>query len=128
MSGKLSPSAQLRLATLQDLERRVQSIHGLVETYAATKQKPENYEMAIKRGFTQLKMHFMGAGMDAMSQLAASMEMATKRGMSQLNKTRILREGVGTMRFQIELEARTVVSEDQAKKRDAAEKEAQQGS
>ena len=124
MAGKLSPSAQLRLATLADLERRVQSVHGLVEMFATTKSNPDAYEMAIKRGFTQLKMQFMGAGMDAMSQLAGSMEIASKRGMSQHAKGRILREGVGTMKFQLELEARSVVSEDQAKKRDAAEKAA----
>ena len=124
MAGKLSPSAQLRLGTLADLERKVQSVHGLVEMFATTKSNPDTYEMAIKRGFTQLKMQFMGAGMDAMSQLAGSMEIASKRGMSQHSKGRILREGIGTMKFQLELEARSVVSEDQAKKRDAAEKAA----
>jgi hypothetical protein len=115
----------MRLAQLEELQRRVQSIHGLVEQFATTKTNPDTYEMAIKRGFSQLKMHFMGAGMDGMSQLAGSMEIASKRGMSQLAKARILREGVGTMRFQVELEQRAVVTEDAAKKREAAEKAAE---
>src|SRR5690606_20894641 len=71
------------------------------------------------RNFTQLKMHFMGAGLDALSQLAGSMEMAIRRGMAQSAKTRILREAVGNMRLQLEMEQRSVISEE--REREAAE-------
>jgi hypothetical protein len=40
------------------------------------------------------------------------MEMAVSRGGSQLTKSRILREGVGSLRFQLELEQRSLVSAD----------------
>ncbi len=123
MAGKLSPTAQTRLATLAELERRVQTVHGLVEQYAAAKQNFETLEIPLKRTFSQLKMHFMGAGLDALSQLAGSMEIASKRGMSHLAKIRILREGVGSMRFQLELAQRAVMTDEKEREREQAAKQ-----
>lgn len=119
MAGKLSPRAQTRLAELGELDRRVHTVHGLVEQYAVARANLESLEIPLRRNFSQLKMHFMGAGLDAMSQLAGSMEMTIRRGMAQAAKTRILREAVGSMRFQLELEQRSVVSAD--RERQAAE-------
>jgi hypothetical protein len=76
--------------------------------------------MAITRGFGQLKMQLMGAGLDAMSQLCGSMEIASKRGLSFMQKVRILREGVGSLKFQLEMEQRAVVSDDEARQARAA--------
>jgi hypothetical protein len=125
MAGKLSPSASGKLAILSEFSNRVQRVHGLVEQYATNKTNPDQYVMAMTRGFSQLKMMFMGAGLDSMSQLCGSMEIASKRGLSYMQKVRILREGVGSLRFQLELEQRAVVSEDQARQaRDTAEEQA----
>lgn len=124
MAGKLSPSAQGRLAAVNEFVNRVQRVHGLVEQYATSKTNPDQYVMAMTRGFSQLKMLFMGAGLDAMSQLCGSMEIASKRGLSHMQKVRILREGVGSLRFQLELEQRAIVSDDMARQaRDAAAEE-----
>jgi hypothetical protein len=114
MAGKLSPTAQLKLNELQEFLTKVQRAHGLVELYATAKIHPEQYEMPVRRIFEQLKLQFMGAGYDALSQLAGSMVMAVRRGGSHVNKGRILREGVGSMRFQLELEGRSIVSAEQA--------------
>jgi hypothetical protein len=124
MAGKLSPAAQGKLAILNEFSNRVQRVHGLVEQYASSKTNPDQYVMPMTRGFAQLKMLFMGAGLDAMSQLCGSMEIASKRGLSYMQKVRILREGVGSLRFQLEMEQRAVVSDDQARQeRDAATEE-----
>jgi hypothetical protein len=123
MAGKLSPSAQGRLALVSEFANRVQRVHGLVEQYASSKTNPDQYLMPMTRGFGQLKMMFMGAGLDAMSQLCGSMEIASKRGLSYMQKVRILREGVGSLRFQLELEQRAIVSEDQARQTRDAESE-----
>jgi hypothetical protein len=122
MAGKLSPQAQMRLASVRELERRVQHVHGLVEQYAAARVNVESYAIPMRRAFAQLKMHFMGSGLDAMSQLAGSMEIASRRTMSQVTKTRILRDAVGSLKFQLELEQRSIVSED-AKTADAADED-----
>jgi hypothetical protein len=43
--------------------------------------------------------------------------------MSQVSKGRILREGVGSLKFQLELAQRSVVSDDEARRRKEAEAE-----
>jgi hypothetical protein len=123
MAGKLSPGAQVRLATLNEFVARIQHVHGLVEHYAAAKTNPEAYLQAMSRAFSRLKLELMGAGFDSMSQLSGAMEIASKRGLSQAVKVRILREGVGSLKFQMELEQRSVLSDEAAaarKKDDAA--------
>jgi hypothetical protein len=114
MSGTLSPRARARLAELVTLGEKVHRAHALLEQYATARGEADHLLTLLGRTFGQLKLAFMGAGMDAMSQLAGSMEIAARRGMSATAKTRILREGVGSLRFQIELAQRAVVSEDRA--------------
>jgi hypothetical protein len=124
MAGKLSPSAQGRLAILNEFLNRVQRVHGLVEQFATSKTNPDQFVMPMTRGFSQLKMVFMGAGLDSMSQLCGSMELASKRGLSHMQKVRILREGIGSLKFQLELEQRAIVSEEKA--RESRESEAEE--
>lgn len=116
---------QQKVNELHEFLSRVQRVHGLVELFVTVKVNPEQYEMPVRRAFEQLKLQFMGAGYDSLSQLAGSMAMAAKRGGSMINKGRILREGVGSMRFQLELEARSLLSAEMAAqdKQKAAEKE-----
>jgi hypothetical protein len=116
MTGKLSPAAQLKLARLQDMADRVQHVYGLVERFASTRD-PKQLELLtppLKRAFQRLKLDLMAAGLDSMSQLAGAMEVAAGRGGSVHFKTRILRDGVGSLKSQIEHEQRHVVSEDAA--------------
>ncbi|MBI4538912.1 MAG: hypothetical protein HY704_05300 [Gemmatimonadetes bacterium] len=119
MAGKLSAGAQMRLEALRQLGDKVQRVHGLVEQFASAKHGHEALAQSIKRAFAQLKLAFMGAGLDQMSQLAGGMAIAAGRGMALQTKTRILRDGVGSLKFQIELEQRAVVAEDQAAQKDA---------
>ena len=121
MAGKLSPGAQVRLATLGEFISRVQHVHGLVEMYTTSKANQEQYQMPIQRAFGKLKLQFMGAGLDTLSQLCGSMEMAARRGMSPSARARILREGVGSLKFQLELAQRAVHSDEQAAARQASD-------
>ncbi|HKJ91908.1 MAG TPA: hypothetical protein VJ957_02015 [Longimicrobiales bacterium] len=121
MAGKLSPQAQIKLATLRDMEKKVDHVRGLVEQYAVARGKNADLlAIPIKRAFNRLKLDLMGVGLDSLSQLAGSMEMAARGGGSQHKKARILRDGVGTMVFQVSLEQRTTVSEDQRQQEKAA--------
>jgi hypothetical protein len=123
MAGKLSPSAQGKLAALNEFSLRVQRVYGLVEQYASSKSNPDQYLMPMTRAFAQLKQQFMGAGLDSMSQLSGSMEIASKRRLALMQKVRILREGVGSLKFQLEMEQRVVVSEDLARQAKEAKAE-----
>lgn len=111
MAGKLSPAAQAKLAELETLSHRIHRVHALVEQFAASKGTADT--MSMKRAFTDLKRAFMGAGLDSVAQLAASMEIAAGRGASPSVKVRILREGVGSIKFQVELEQRAVTRDGQ---------------
>lgn len=117
MAGNISPAAQLKLATLQDMAERVQHVHGMVERFAATRdpQQAEALTQPMKRAFGQLKLRLMGAGLDSMSQLAGGMEIAAGRGGASQSKGRILREGVGSLRSQLEQEQRKVMTDEKVR-------------
>jgi hypothetical protein len=119
MAGKLDSAAQMRLATLGEFVPRVQHAYGLVEQYASSRTNQEQYVQPMTRAFGKLKLQFMGAGLDSLSQLCGSLEMAARRGLSPISKARILRDGVGSLKFQLELEQRSVVSEAEAAARRA---------
>ena len=126
MAGLLSPQAQVRVAALRKMSDKIQHVYGLVERFAATTDEKAAAALSqpLKRAFGRLKLELMGAGFDTMSQLAGAMEIASGRSGNQRSKARILREGIGSLRFQVEQEARKTVSEDeQARKK---EKEAKQ--
>jgi hypothetical protein len=110
MPVKLTAAAQQKIATLREHLEKVQRVHGLVEQYAVAKTSQDVLSHAVKRAFAQLKRELMGDGFDNMSQLAGSMEIAAGRSIGQQTKMRILRDGVASLRFQIELEQRAIVS------------------
>lgn len=127
MAGNLSPAAQVRLAELATLLEKVHRAHNLVEQYAAAKANAEQFLLPATRVFGQLKLEFMGAGFDAMSQLAGSMEIAARRGLSPMARVRVLREGVGSLRFQVELAQRAIVSEERAAEKKTVDREDMKG-
>ncbi len=108
MTGKLSAGAALKLAELEEFDKKVQRVHGLVEQFATSRSGTDTISATLKRSLGRLKTELMSAGLDAMSQLAAGLEIAAGRGMSQSTKRRILREGVASLRFQVEMEQRSV--------------------
>lgn len=120
MATTLSIAAQQRIKLLGEMLDRVHRVHGLVEQYATATANAQLFETPIRRGFEQLKLALTGAGLDAQAQLAGSMVLAVRRGGSQATRARILREGVGSLRFQLELEQRATRTEDLARQEKAA--------
>lgn len=114
MPQKLSSRALVRLASLREFEQKTQRVYSLVEQYAAARAESEMLVSALKRALAQLKRDLLSAGFEQLSQLAGNMEMAAGRRTSQQAKSHILREGVGSLRFQLELDQRVTVSEDLA--------------
>lgn len=112
MVMKLSAGANLRIIEIGEFLTKVARVNGLVEQYAAAKSNPGMYEMPAMRALQQLKLRFMSSGFDSLSQLCGGMEMTIRRGGSQTTKARTLREGVATLKFQLELAARSTKSED----------------
>jgi len=124
MAGKVSAAAAGKLAHIELLQKKLQNVHGLVEQFAAAKVNQNVLCQPIQRGLTGLKREFMGAGLDALCQTAGALAIAAGRGTAPQTKARILREGVGSLRFQLEMEQRAIVAEDEAKQ---ADKDAKHG-
>ena len=124
MAGILSAKAQHRVAALRKMSEKIQHVYGMVERFAATPDEKAAAALSqpLKRAFGRLKLDLMGAGFDTMSQLAGAMEIAAGRSGNQRSKARILREGIGSLRYQVDQEARKTVSEDeQARSKDQAQ-------
>jgi hypothetical protein len=113
MAGKLSPYAQQRVVLLESFTNDIGRLNSLIEQYAvAQKTAHENLNSSIRRLAGQLKLKLTGAGLDAMGQSCGAIEMAASRGLQQQQKTRIMRENIGSVRFQIDLAIRTTIRED----------------
>jgi hypothetical protein len=113
MAGKHSPAAQQKLATYEGFTNEVGRINSLVEQFAVAKVGHENFRSSIKRSAAQSKLKFMTMGLAQLSQICGAIEMAAGRGGPPATQVRGLRELVGQLKFQIELEIRTVLREDE---------------
>lgn len=106
--ARLTPHDQAKLATLAELQRHTDTIYGLTEQFAAARSNQDLISHQIKRRYNRLKVSLTGAGFDHLSQLASGMEVAAGRSGSQRTKARILREGVASIRFQLESEEKLI--------------------
>lgn len=113
MAGKLSPSAQARLSLLQSFEPLISRLHNLIEQWAVARSGQETLNISIRRAADQLKLKLMGVGLDSLSQQAGAIGMAAARAGNPVQKARILRENMASLKYQLELAMRTVVREDQ---------------
>jgi hypothetical protein len=64
--------------------------------------------MQLKRRYARFKRSLMTAGFDQIAQLAGSMEITAGRGGSQRVKARALREGIASIKFQLDTEERLI--------------------
>ncbi len=103
MSG-IDPRTAPKLAALEELSRSTQTLHALTEQFATAKAHEDQIAQQLKRRYGHFKRNLMGAGFDQLAQLAGSMETAAGRSGSQRTKARILREGIASIRFQLEME------------------------
>jgi len=107
----------VKLSVLETFDMKLFRLYSLLEQYATAKSNPDQYLPAMQRLLGQLKLQFMGAGFDAVSQLCGSLELTTKRGLGPSVKLRILREGIGSLKFQLELVQRSIIADDEAEMR-----------
>jgi hypothetical protein len=123
MSGGLTPRGQAKLSKLQEVQRSAQTIFALTEQFAAAKAHEDQFSQQLKRRYNRLKLALMGAGFDQLSQLAGAMEVAAGRGGSQRTKARILREGVASIKFQLDMEEHQIRQGESVQKADEGSEE-----
>jgi hypothetical protein len=106
-----TPQQREQLQNLEILRQRIQHVHGLVERLAAEKGENDLHSSAIRRALAQLKLQFSGHGYAALAQTTGAMELAARRGSQRQTKAKQLREGVGTLRTQLDTEHRVLLAE-----------------
>ncbi len=106
MAGKkLDGAGTEKMKTIDEATILLQRLHGLVEGYAlALKQnKPTSlYGMQVKRGLSPL-VGLLKPQFGLISDQVASLNLVATRGGSEPAKIRMLREGVGSIRQQLEI-------------------------
>jgi hypothetical protein len=118
MSG-LTPKDRDRLSQLEQAQHGLRHAHGLVEQFAAAPKDADHMAGNLRRAFAQLKMRFTAIGFDRLAQLASGLETTARRGLSHGPKSRALREGLGSLTRQVELERRTVIAQAQRESENA---------
>jgi hypothetical protein len=108
--SELSPKDRDRLSQLEMLVNRVRHMNALVEQFAASPRDAEQLAGTIRRAFNRLKLQFTTAGFDRIALMCGGLEQTARRGMSHGPKTRALREGVGSVSRQMEVEKRGIVA------------------
>ncbi|HUF69302.1 MAG TPA: hypothetical protein VMM79_11730 [Longimicrobiales bacterium] len=112
----LTPRDRERLASLDTFTGRVRHAHGLVEQFASSPREAEQLGSSLRRSFSHMKMLGTTNGFDRLSQICGGLEMTARRGMSHIPKASALREGVGNLTRQVDLERRAIMT---ASKREA---------
>jgi hypothetical protein len=102
---KLDGAGIQKLKTIEEAVIMLQRLHGVVELYALSlkNNKPTGmYSQQVKRTLSPLVGMLKGQfGMIA--DQAAAMNLVATRGGSETVKVRMLREGVGSLRQQLEI-------------------------
>lgn len=109
MSG-LSGKDRDQLQALETFGTRLHHVRGLVEKLAVERGDLDGIATQCRRAFNQLKMQLAGAGFDTMANICGQLELTARRGMPQAAKVRILRDGVGTLTRQIDIEKRQITT------------------
>jgi len=106
--GVIAPRDQVKLAALADIAHAAQHIYALTEQFAAARSLEDRIAQQIKHRYGWFKRNLTTAGFDQVAQLAGSMATAAGRPGSQRMKARILREGMSSIRHQLDMEERLI--------------------
>jgi hypothetical protein len=106
----LTPKDRERLSALETFTSRVRHAHRLVEQFASSARDAEQLGSGLRRAFSQMKMLCTTNGFDRLSQICAGLEMTSRQGMSHVPKARALREGVGNLTRQVDIERRQIAT------------------
>ena len=106
----LTPIDREKLSQLETLGGRVRHAYAMVERFASAPGDADALAGGLRRTFGQLKLQFTTAGFDRLSQFCGTLETTARRGMSHVSKVRSLRDGVGTLTRQIDIEKRSIAT------------------
>lgn len=106
----LTPRDREKLSSLETITGRVRHAHRLVEQFASSPKEAEQLGSVVRRAFGQMKTLATTNGFDRLSQICGGLEMTARRGMSHIPKARALRDGVGNLTRQVDIERRQIMT------------------
>lgn len=106
MAGpKLDGAGVQKMKTLEEGFVQLQRLHGLVETYALALKRAQPtglYGLQIRRALAPL-VGLLKPQFGLIADQVAALNLVASRGGSETQKVRVLREGVGSLRQQLEI-------------------------
>jgi hypothetical protein len=108
--SELSPQDRERLSQIETLMHRVRRANALVEQFASAPKEGDQLAGTLRRLFGQMKMQFTTAGFDRLALMCGGLELTARRGMSHGPKARMLREGLGNLTHQVDVDRRAIRS------------------
>lgn len=119
---KLSAKSQELVEYLEALLKECDHFASLVEQYAAAKTNPDQYSILLSRALSQLRQKAMMRNVGFVADTAGQLSVVASRGGSAMMKSRMLRDGVASLKSLIERTIKGAIQADQTEK---AEKEFQ---
>ena len=107
MAKKLSAMALQAMTALEEGQRKIDRIHGLIEQYASTKQ--DYFTGMIARASADVGRLFMNNKFGVMADHANQLGMLAKRGGSAQSKFSALRETLGSLRGEMERKKKAIL-------------------
>jgi hypothetical protein len=107
----LTPKDRDRLAQLERVQSELRRAYALVEQFAAAPKEAEQMTGNLRRVFGQLKMKFTAIGFDRLAQMSSQLEVTARRGSSHGPKSRALRDAMGNLNRQVDLERKAVLAQ-----------------
>jgi hypothetical protein len=112
MAKQLSAQAQQRIESLVQARRNLDRIHNLVEQYASARKGQDTFASMIARTAVQLSRLLLNNGFGVMADHANQIGLTAKRGGATQSKFRGLREGVGSLRGELERSEKSVLADE----------------
>jgi hypothetical protein len=113
MAGrKLSAKTEEEVVFMENLLTRCAHLTKLVEEYAAMKKNPEAAVQVITRQLSQIRQQAMIKNLGPVADYAGMLSVAAGRG-SQMQRTRVMREGVVGFKQLLERTMKATIDADQ---------------
>ncbi|HVO34196.1 MAG TPA: hypothetical protein VMT21_01450 [Gemmatimonadales bacterium] len=115
---KLSAKNEELVGYLDSLLKEMDHFAALVEQFAGAKSNADQYSSQLSRELAQLRQKAMMRNVGFVADSAGQLSVAASRGGSPMMKSRVLRDGVVSLRALIERTIKGVLQADEGEKRE----------
>jgi hypothetical protein len=118
MTQKLSAKSTELVEYLESLLKEMDHFASLVEQFAAAKTNADQFSSLLSRELAQLRQKAMMRNIGFIADLAGQLSVAASRGGSPMMKSRMLRDGVVSLKALIERTIKGTIQADEGEKRE----------